>query len=298
MTGRFVIVCALLLSAAAAVAETAPTPSAADPQSQRRLLEQKAALVERLLSESPAAKRIGASSNADAKQHMAAAREQYAAVGALLQSGDLAGADARLNEAMWLIGKARQLVPDSMYRLTEHRVRYARLLESIESLRGSYEHHMGRAKGASADKEKANLARVSSMVEEAKSLATSEQVVEANKVLASAEQSLMAGLNRLLGTETLQYTPKFNTPNEELDYEMERNRSLVELVPVAVAQLNPPKEAVQLIDRYVSSNESLRGQAKQHASKRDYRSALQSVREGTAFLQRALLAAGLVVPQE
>ena len=121
-----------------------PAPAA---KVSRQLVEQKEALMKRLLSDSPAAQRIEASNNAEAKQYLAGAQESYRKAVLSIRNNNIAGADRHLNEATWLIGKARQHVPDPLTRDVEHRVRYAQMLDSVESLRVSYQRHLQRARG-------------------------------------------------------------------------------------------------------------------------------------------------------
>ncbi|MBI3935889.1 MAG: hypothetical protein HY323_02850 [Betaproteobacteria bacterium] len=289
---------AAVLPATAAEPQRAGAMPAAPGQT-RQAVEQKEAFLRRLLGDSPVASRIAKSGNAEAQKFMAAAREHHAKAAALLQGGDAAGADRALNEALWMTGKARQLVPDTMYRLIEQRVRYARLLETVESLKASYERHLARLTprpvGGFAAREQ--LDRITQLVDEARNYANSEQVSESVAVLERAEQVLLVALNRVLGSATIEYSQQFETFVEEFEYEMARNRSYGELIPLALRELKPPPEAARLIQRYVESNIALRGAAQRHAAKKDYHAALASIRDGTGYLQRALASAGLVVPQ-
>jgi hypothetical protein len=199
---------------------------------------------------------------------------------------------------MWNIGRARQLVPDPAARQVEEKVRYARLQEGVESLRASYARHVSRLKGqpsaAGAERE---LKRIDAMVEEARTHINAEKVSDAVRSLEQAEKALLQGMNQVLGT-TVEYAEKFDSPAEEFAYELERNRSFVDLVPVAVAELRPGEDARRLIDRYVEQNRVMREQAQQQAQGKDYPAALKAIRTGTTHLQRALLAAGLVMPKD
>lgn len=290
---------ALLLLAAAATAAAAQGERAAGsaaPPVTTQLVEQKEALVNRLLEDSPAAQRIAASGNAQAQQFMSAGREHHRSALAALQAQDIRAADGRLNEALWSIGRARQLVPDSMYRVIEYRVRYAQLVASIESLQASYRGHLSHLGRAPDDD--ASWKTVAGLVEEAKSFRVSERLADANRLLLKAERSLLAAFGTVLGTNTLDYTMHFATAAEEFKFELDRYRSFGELVPLAIAELRPAGDALRLIDRYVESGRAARESAQQHAAQREYAAALKIIRGGTAQLERALTAAGLAAPQE
>ncbi len=266
----------------------------------RQLVEQKAAFLKRVFSDSPAARRIEAGNNAEAKKYLASAQENYRDAVHSIKNNDVAGADRQLNQATWLIGKARQLVPDPLARNVEHRVRYARLLDSVESLRISYERQLQRARprpsGVAAND--ALLVKVARLVDRAKGHAESEQVAQANKSLAEAERTLMIGLGRVLGSKTIEYAQRFETLAEAYAYELERNRSYEDLIPIALDGFKPGGEAVREARQFVDVNRGLREQAQTHAAAKDHRSALAALRSGTAQLQSALAAAGLRVPQD
>lgn len=286
---RRVVAGVAALACAGALAQPGAPPD-------RRALEQKEALVRRLVSDSPVESRIEASGNAEAKLQFGRARALHARARALAEAGDLAQANSELNAAMWAIGKARQLVPDPAARAVDQRVRYAGLLRTAEALARSYEGHLARAGGAPAGD--ARLERARARIEEAKGLANSEQPAEAVAILEKTERELMAGLNAVLGASTIHYTQRFETPAQEYAFELERNRAYRELVPVAIADLKPRREAVALVDRYVAANARHVEAAEGLAAGRQFREATDALRSGTNNLQAALAAAGLSVPRD
>lgn len=276
---------------------------AAQPASPSRLsVEQKEKFVSRLLDDSPVARRITSGTNADAKAFFASALEQHRRAREQIDAGDLAAADRTLNDALWSAGKARQLAPDSAQRLIAERVRNARLLDGVLSLRHGYERQLQRphrgAGGAAAPVADAALDRADALIDDARSLSNAERVVEANRALEDAERGLLEALNRTLGSATLRYEEKFDSPFEEFEFESNRNASYADLVPVALHEYRPSADQFRVVSRHVERHQSLREQALQLAARKDFRAALRTIRAATAELQRALGAAGLVVPGE
>ncbi len=266
----------------------------------RQLVEQKDALVKLLLADSPAVQRVEASGNAEARKQLAAARDAYARAMSALKNNDLHGADKQLNDATWLIGKARQLAPDPATRNIEHRVRYAQMQESVESLKATYQRHLQRQRvqPTSAAAGDTALAAASRLIDTAKSQANAEQLEQANRTLGEAERTLMVNISRVLGTRTVEYALRFESPSEEYGFELDRNRSYTELIPVALGEFKPGSEAVRQVNYFVETNRQMRALAQQHAAKKDYKEALAALRGGTGYLQSALAAAGLYVPQD
>jgi hypothetical protein len=289
--------CAYAAALAAPGEAKAPSPAV---DASRQLVEQKAEFLKRVLSDSPAAKRIEASNNAAAKKYLASAQENYQSALLSIKNNDMAAADKQLNEATSAAGKARQLVPDPHVQNFESRVRYAQLLDSVEALRITYQRQLQRARpqptGTGAND--ALLTKVAQLVDSAKGLAQSEQVMQANKSLAEAERMLMVGMSRVLGSKTIEYAQRFETPAEEYAYELERNRSYADLIPIALDRFKASGEALRQTRQFTEANRGLREQAQRHADAKDYPAALTAVRSGTTQLQSALAAAGLRVPQE
>lgn len=267
---------------------------AAQELAQKRMLEQKLDFVRQLIGDSPAVQRIAASENEVAKRHLDEGRRHYARAVDVLRSGDLPAAEKAANDAIWSIGRARQLVQDNSNRVIAERVRHQQLMSSAERLIPTYRAHLGHA-GLNED---ADLAAAIGLVEKAASLASAERIGDANRALIEAERHLLLGLTRLVGSKTLDYTPHFDSELKEYEYELERHASFRDLVPLAVAELNPGADARALIARYVERSQAMRGQAVTQAGHKQYATAVGVLKEATTYLQRALAAAGLTVPQQ
>jgi hypothetical protein len=96
----------------------------------------------------------------------------------------------------------------------------------------------------------------------------------------------------------LTYALKFETLQEEYAYELDRNRSYEELVPVALTEMRPSLDVIRSVGRYVERNQALREQAQAQAGRKGFRNALRILRTGTEQLQRALADTGVIVPSE
>ena len=275
---RNLVYAALVFSGLAAAQDTA-----------RERIEQKEALVRRLLADPQMRERAEAMSEA-ARRQLQAAASMHARSVEHLKRGEHEQAEAALDDAMRAVGRSRRLAPDSLQRAVEERVRYERLLAGVEALRGAYERHLQGKPDELREALEANLAQ-------ARAAFAAGRSPEALRALERAETGLLHGLNRVLGAGTLQYTVQFDSPQSEYRYELERNRSYAALVPVALNELRPAGDGLQLVNRYVETNEALVALAARQAERSEWSAALGSVKTGTSYLQRALGAAGLVVPQ-
>lgn len=282
-----------VVSIAATVASIAPGPALAQ-------VEQKEALVRRLLNDSPALTRIRASDDAEAKNYFRLAGERHANAVALIKGADPASAEAQLNEAMWLVGKARQRVPDPMLREIELRVQNGAMMRAIDSLRASYATHLARARGLppGTPVSEPGLKSIAERIDEARSFVNSENVKEANAVLHAVERDLMVALSGVLGATTIEYAQRFETLAEEYAHERARLRSYQELIPLAHSELRPDREAAALMDRYAGQASAISERAEKSAASREFRAAIDHARKATSYLQGALTAAGLTLPAD
>lgn len=265
----------------------------------RQAVEQKAAMIDKLIFNSPVATRVSGSQNDEARRHFNNARELYTHARALTTSGQLRGADLLLNEAIWEIGRAQTMVPDQSARLVEERSRYEQLRGSVDALLRTYQ--LGLTGSAVTMRPDAaserNVQRAMAAAEQARVAADGGRVVEANRTLEQALTLLLKDALTRLDGQTLVYDRRFASSREEYAYELERNRSYDALVPLAILEYRPSREAQSLIDRYVRQSRALRERAESQAAANDHAQAILTLVEGTDNLQRALQASGLTVPQ-
>lgn len=276
----------------------ARTAAATRPVVSQQSVDQKMAMVERVLTQPGMAARIQ-SGDEEARVHWGAARELYSHAKALSITGVLRGADVLLNEAIWEIGRAQQAAPDQQARRREERDRFEQLSASVDALVRTYEIglHPGAVSGAQGEPGERALQRALAAREQSRTLVQAQKIADANRLLDDALGGLLKDSAGRLRGQTLVYDRRFASPKEEFQFEIERNRSLEGLVPLALVEFRPPGEAIALIDRYVKQNAGLRDRAQAQLAGGDAGAALKTLNEGTDTLQRALQAAGLVVPQ-
>lgn len=291
--------CALTaLTANPALAQTGPVNPRPDVTA--KAVDQKAQMVDRLIFNSPVAARVGSSKNDEARRHFNNAREYYSHGKALAGSGQLRGADLLLNEAIWELSRAQTLVPDQATRVAEERARYQQLKGSVDALLRTYELGVtgpGAITLSGDSPAERNVKGAMAQVEQARVLSETSKLVEANSALERALALLLKDALGRIDGKTVVYDRRFADVKQEFAFELERQRSYDSLVPLAVLEYRPSKEAVALIERYVQNSRSLRAKAEAQAAANEYAQGVQTLNEATDALQRALLAAGLSVPQ-
>lgn len=264
-------------------------------------LAQRQAFARSLIEDASVARRIRDSGDAEAQQLLAAAGNSYQGGVAALGSGDFPGAEKLFNDVMAMMGRARRRAPDVAAITARQRSDYQKLLASVESMQKSYLGYQKRAKppvGApDADSGERASQDAAKLLETAKAQAAEGHLNDALQTAGRAEQIMKTILGRVLGSTVEVYTQKFASLAEEYAFESERNRSLMELIPVAIEELRPAEDARQTIESLVYQARAAADLAEQYVQLRDYDKALANMRSATGYLQFALTAAGLVIPR-
>ncbi|MEY4751604.1 MAG: hypothetical protein RIQ60_3818 [Pseudomonadota bacterium] len=279
----------------------APAPVRPDDDgAARRQIDQKLQLAERMVSDSASVQRIQASGNTQAQTHYEEARVHLAAAQDALGRADLAAARRSADDALRHIGQARRLAPDAPSRLAAARQRHEQLRASLERLHQAWRERVasqGASAGDAAVRDSERHTVTQGLMARAAQLADERRYDEASALLTQAERHVLEGMNSLLqANTTLDYSLRPSSPAEALEQELARQRSLADLVPLALADLKPRAEAVALIERYSETAATLRAQALQQQQAGETAQALVLVRNATLYVQRALQAAGLVAP--
>ena len=285
----------LALAAIVLAGATSVACAAESAESLQARLDSKTRLVKLLLAQSPAVQRIPQSDNAQAKQKLADAQALYAKAVGEAQAGRLESAVKMLDQALLEIVSASRLVPDPAQLAVLERARYQSLSETTRTflnLHKAVAARMEKKGGTPLD-----MTRINGLMSKAEGLAAGGNHKDAAALLNDAYKAIVASLNHMLMAETIVYDQKFAGPSEEFQHELARNRSYEELVPLALAQLNPARETAQLAERYVQQSKELRAAAQKQAAGGDYPSALKTIQDATGHLQRSLRIAGVVVPQ-
>lgn len=273
---------------------TVPAQAAdADPAA-RAQLEQRLKLSAALMADSSTTQRILASGNPRAAALLDEGKVHHALAQDLLAKGDLAAARREADEALKQLGQARRLAPDAPGRQAAARVRYEQMLATLDRLVEAWHQRTGASPGSEIDD--GDLLAATGLMSTARGFGAAQRYDEAVYTLANAEGHVLAGMNRVMHARTIDYTARASTPAEEFELELARHRSLADLVPLAINDLKPRAEALQLIERYTEASTTLRAQAQQRQAAGDMAQALAHLRNALLFVQRALSTAGLVTP--
>lgn len=299
---------ALLLAGATVAAEPVPSDSGGAElaggskvtvSSKRTALTNKLRLLKHQFARSAAVQRIQDSHHVEAQTRLADARSLYEKAEFEFDAARFDEALKLIDESLRLIVLAAKLVPDAAQLATQEQTQNAEMREAIRTFWPLYENFV-KNRGANSPQPApfgVELSRISEMTSHADALMANGNYHEANLVLRSAHKAVVSTLNQMLMAQTIVYDLKFESAADEFEYELARNRGFEELIPLALARLKVEPETTTMAERYVRHSRDLRDTAQRQASSGDYVAALRSIQDASAYLQRSLRIAGVVVPQ-
>ena len=264
----------------------------ADSETQRQLLEQKAALVASYL-DSAMARRIAEGDNAEAKTLVAEAAALLEHIRRALAAGEFAAAERDLDEALRSLGAASQIAAKARPAETEARARVR-----YERLRGRIDSYLASGPAGAGTPWQGAAVRLEALTAEAEALAGAGRYRDANKLLGEAYRAVVAIVAESRAGQTVVSRLSFATAQDELDYERRRNDSYEMLLDLMLSEREPAPESLRaLADRHRAESRDLRRRADEAAEAGDYRTAIDGMEEATRRLARALQAGGIPVSE-
>ena len=244
---------------------------------------------------SGSAKRIENSGDQQAISMLTNARGKIEAAKASLASEQLEQAMSQVNEGLRMMTAAsRQITTESEMAGVNHKAQYEELSNSLKTYEGSYKRNSERAaKMKQSPKAKLDEAEYERLIAEGKSLAGKGDHAAANKSLHKAQAMITSVLTSMLHAQTVTYDKKFESLQEEYEYELARYENYEELIPLAVEQKQPSQRALELIDSFIQKAAKIREEGRAVAAKGDHKMAIMAVQAATSNLQRALRMAGV-----
>jgi len=262
-------------------------------------LSQKQAFSRSLVEDASVSKRIQASQDEEAQRLMSLAGMSYNNGLAALASGDFSQAEKLFDASMSAIIKARRRVPDVAALAAKQRTEFQQLLERIAFMQQSFIAYSKRSNISSdlAINEMNERARqdVPKLTEQAKIHFSNGEMGDALRSAERAEQVIRLALGRVLGATIIEYPQKFATVTENYAFELDRNNTYLELIPVAINELKPTEDVKQTIESMVDQNRAALDLAREYEKLQDYAKALAQVRIASGYLKLALTNAGLVL---
>jgi len=257
-----------------------------------RALNSKLKLLGKLVNESTTATRITASSNEQAHELLAKAREAWQAATAARDSGDINASEQHVKQGLETISAASRMVED-VGRVQQAQVqRYQQLRKRVLSFSEAFQRAVAEKPGQSVSGF-LDLAEVSGLIQEAEALAHKADYVAANQRLVKAADAVELALSQARDKETLVHELKFDSPEDEYAYEIQRNKGYQQLIDLLKHKRADSDTKLLYVQKMVVENERLCEDAEALFKQGDTQAALTQLEKGTDKLEMALRASGM-----
>jgi len=267
----------------------ASAQTAADPDQQRRLAEQKLKLVEMLVN-SPAAQAAAASGDADKAALLERSRGLLKDAREALAGQRHSDAAKALDEALRNVSKANSRngggLADSV-----QKQRLQDMGEQVATYRAALA-ELGKKPGVGAAAQSV-LQRVDALAEEGRKLAAAGRLGDANRKMAEAYKIEVEEISRLRAGEVVTMSLKFSSPAEEYVYEQKRFQSNEILVGMMIAEGRAEGDKRRMIDGFIAEAGRLKADAISQAINNNHKEAVTSMEKAFVQLNRALQAMGV-----
>lgn len=268
-------------------------PLHADPASSTNM-SSRLEYVERLLTESSAARKVEDSGNEDALALKAKATSHFDNARRFNESGDVESAQNELREAIQLMTAAVQSANGNVAVSNKEADDYARRRESLEALAAAHD-RIAAEKGEKGmnrtlqDKVAADLLAADALLEQGDPDA-------ARAALDKIYENVKVSLESLRGGDTLVRELNFETPEDEYRYELDRNDTHRMLVQILLADKLEGSPMRASAEKFIDNAEELRSEAEGVAVDGQFEQATGLLEKSTKELIRAIRSAGVYIP--
>lgn len=250
--------------------------------------------VERLLTESSAAKKVDASGKPEAMQMKSDAQAHFDNAKALVDSGDNESAESELREAIRLMTTAARAANGDAKVSQKQTDDYDSRKESVTALATAHD-RIATEKGMK-DMNAALQLKVAADLAASDELLAAGKGDEARAMLDATYESVKASLEGLRGGDTLVRELNFETPEDEYHYELDRNDTHRMLVEVLLAEKMEASPMRKTADGFIAKAGELRVQAERAAGNKKFEEAIRLLEESTKEFIRAIRSAGVYIP--
>ena len=250
--------------------------------------------VQRLLTESSAAKKVDQSGDSQAIAMKAEAQAHFDSATRFHSVGDESAAEAELKEAIRLLTEAARATNGEAAVTPKQSNDYGQRRDSVEALAKAHD-RIATEKGFD-DMNRGLQARVTEDLSASDALLEEGKAGEARVKLDDTYEAVKSSLESLRGGDTLVRELNFETKEDEYLYELDRNDTHQMLVQVLFAEKMESSPMRATADGFVDTAASLRADAEDAAAREKYEEATESLEKSTKELIRAIRSAGVYIP--
>jgi tetratricopeptide (TPR) repeat protein len=250
--------------------------------------------VQRLLTESSAAKKVDQSGNSQAMAMKAEAQVRFDRATELQEAGDADAAEAELRESIRLLTEAARAAQGESAVTSKQSSDYGQRRDSVAALAKAHD-RIATEKGLD-DMNRELQAKVANDLSASDALLEEGKAGEARSMLDATYETVKSSLETLRGGDTLVRELNFETKEDEYLYELDRNDTHQMLVQVLFAEKMESSPMRATAEGFIDKASGLRTDAEDAAAKNNFEEAIELLEESTKELIRAIRSAGVYIP--
>ena len=257
-------------------------------------LQQRIGFVDKLLNESSAARQVQESDVAAAHDMRARAVDRYDDALRAFDAGDSAAVEAALSEAIKLMYAAANASQKKGVATEKSDRDYQNRRASVDALLVAHQ-RISKEKGQRNEHKELRQKIDAELATADKMLAASEPT-QARRQLDGAYEQVKVAVEQLRDGDTLVRELKFDTAEDEYDYELDRNDTHQMLVTVLLQERLEDDRVRDRVTPLVATAKELRSVAESQASNKQFKEAIATLEQSTRELVKAIRGAGVYIP--
>ncbi|MBF0340335.1 MAG: hypothetical protein HQL95_05155 [Magnetococcales bacterium] len=272
--------------------------SCGEARADHPLFEQKSRLLDRFLVQSATSAQIGQGGDEKLKQILDQTRKLREEARALHDKGAIDQAMQKVDLAIKEAVKLSQLTSGPAKQAWNQQVRFEGLQAGVATFEEAYLRNiktLAAEKGASGDPP-VKPDEIRQVMTKATELAKKGEFTPANELLAAMQHRLTAALKTMLNSKTLVYQLKFETPQHEYRYELDRMLSYEALLKMAMEQATIDANGRRIIQERQEKSRAMHREAEKQAAAGNFKEAIRTMESANDNLSQAMMMAGIVFP--
>ena len=251
----------------------------------------KVSLLGWLVNDSPTSKRIEESKDDVNRQVLQRAREMWEQAVEHSERNEYDLAEVHISEGLKLMSRVSRKVKD------EDRLKQARidLYQQVKNHVGMFIAAFDRIaeeKDEEHIKSVLDRAKFDAVLSSAENMYTNGDLISANELMKQASDMVDNALSDARRNEVLLHELKFESLEEEYNYEVSRNDSYIKLIDLIQKKSETSQAEIAFVQNLIDENAQLREQAEELANEGDIEKGIAVLEKGTDKLTRALRISG------
>jgi hypothetical protein len=278
---RFPVLLSILLISPAGFSAAPPVDSRAD-------------FLGKLIDNSSGAQQVLKSDDPEVKALHLKAKDLFSQAKNAFKLGNNSEGSALLNQSAKSMFMAIRLATPTSAGDAKLKLDFDKRKDSVNTLNEAFNRIADEQKAYSSSK-KTNK-QLGELMTKAGELQKNGKHVQAKKELDKAYHLIKVSIESLRGGQTLVRSLNFATPEEEYDYEIDRNNTHKMLVKLLLNGKNSSAYVQEMVTKFTHSAKLLRIQAEQSAQDEKYEDAIKLLEQSTKQLVRSIRSAGIYIP--